>query len=125
MLEDSQYINHNDWTLNAVQIHITDHCNLNCAGCFHFAPLAPEKIYPYESIKKDLLQLKSLTKDRGLEVALLGGEPLLHPQFLEICQLVKDIFPDNTHWVITNGLLLKQQSQEFFNKFNKLGFRIE
>ena len=25
-----------------IEIHLTDHCNLNCIGCSHYSPLAPE-----------------------------------------------------------------------------------
>ena len=26
--------------IESLEYHITDHCNLNCAGCSHFSPLA-------------------------------------------------------------------------------------
>ena len=28
--------------LEKIDIHLTDHCNLNCKGCTHFSPLAED-----------------------------------------------------------------------------------
>ena len=43
------------------EIHLRDSCNLNCVGCFHFAPLAEENTYyPIEDFEKDIQRLSSL-----------------------------------------------------------------
>ena len=36
--------------LDYVEFHLTDHCNLNCAGCTHFAPYADKR---FADIKHD------------------------------------------------------------------------
>lgn len=38
---------------------------------------------------------------------LLGGEPTIHPQLLELCEIARDIFPDITIEILTNGKYLK------------------
>ena len=40
-----------------VEIPIVYHCNLNCAGCDHFASIAPSYIMPVEVFKKDVASL--------------------------------------------------------------------
>jgi len=42
------------------QIPIVSHCNLNCAYCEYFAPVAPIHFASVESVKKDVIQLKSI-----------------------------------------------------------------
>ncbi len=89
-----------------LEIHIVDHCNLNCAGCNHFTSLAEEYF-----IEKDLLidQLK-IVKERlpSLKrLMLIGGEPCLHPQLLDLCIAVRELLPEVTIDVLSNGSLLK------------------
>lgn len=86
-----------------MEIHIVDHCNLNCAGCNHFSPLAKPW---YISIDDFTLQLTLLRDNIPTvqELLLLGGEPLLHPQFIELCIIARKIFPDIRIRVLSNGI---------------------
>lgn len=93
----------------AIEINIVEHCNLNCAGCDHFAQLAEPFFIDLEILKDELVILKSqIPTIRAIR--LIGGEPLLHPQLLEICKMVRTIFPDSDYTqisIMTNGVLLK------------------
>ena len=31
--------------LRGFELHLVDHCNLNCRGCTHFSPLAEKKFF--------------------------------------------------------------------------------
>ena len=73
-----------------VEMHIVDHCNLNCNCCNHFSPIAEPWFISLESFEEQLQLLKNNipTLKRFL---MIGGEPLLHPQFLELCQIARKI----------------------------------
>jgi len=57
---------------------IVHHCNLNCKGCDHCAPIAEEEFVSVEQIIKDLTLLKSRFFNI-FQLGIMGGEPLLHP----------------------------------------------
>lgn len=75
-----------------LEMHIVDHCNLNCAGCNHFSPLAKPYFIDLEYFKEQLLAIKNNipTLKRFL---ILGGEPSLHPKLFELCTIARQIFP--------------------------------
>ena len=64
-----------------LDVQVCDHCNLRCAGCLHFAPLAEEHCLDVEAYERDLSCLASVDGIEGYfgSIALMGGEPLLHP----------------------------------------------
>ena len=85
-----------------LEIHIVDHCNLNCAGCNHFCPLAEPYYITPEYLKEQLEMVKE--KIPSIKwLMLLGGEPTIHPQLLELCQIARKIFPDIPVEILTNG----------------------
>jgi sulfatase maturation enzyme AslB (radical SAM superfamily) len=100
-------------------IHIADHCNLNCASCEHFSPLAPKNfidVKKYENDCNRIAELINSGKSGIAEIALAGGEPLLNPQLLiDVIKISRLYFPDTAISIITNGLLLKNQTEEFWN----------
>ena len=40
--------------IEKIDIHITDHCNLNCVSCTHFSPLAEEFYLDIDIFDRDL-----------------------------------------------------------------------
>ncbi len=123
-MQDS-HVDHSDWSFSTIEYHITDHCNLNCASCFHFAPLASEHYCDIETFRKDLIRIKEIIKSERFYIRILGGEPLLHPDVLEFLKVAKSIFSRCSLTLITNGLLLPQQSQEFFDTLDDLNVELE
>jgi MoaA/NifB/PqqE/SkfB family radical SAM enzyme len=100
--------------LKAINIDITDHCNLNCCGCNAFSPLSEPKFLSLEEFENDILQLSKLTNKLLQKMFLLGGEPLLHPQFLDFVKLSRIHFPKTKLQIITNGILLAKQDNSFW-----------
>lgn len=101
-----------------VEINIVHHCNLNCYGCNHFAPIAEpfyislEEIYnTFNHIAKYLPNLR--------RVMLLGGEPLLHPKLYEICCCIHDLLHDVNIDIFTNGKLLLDKPADFYRPFKE------
>ncbi|MDR0683861.1 MAG: radical SAM protein [Spirochaetaceae bacterium] len=92
---------------------ITDHCNLNCAGCNHFSPLAEERCVDVDAFEKDFARLSELTKRKTENIDLMGGEPLLHPRLPELLVIARKYF-DGTINIVTNGLLLTRMPDSFW-----------
>lgn len=89
-----------------LEVHITEHCNLNCRMCSHFSPLAPETYLSLDEYTRDLTRLKELYQNDLFHFRILGGEPLLHPQILQFLRAAREIFEDTRIELLTNGLLL-------------------
>ena len=46
--------------LSQVEFHLVDHCNLNCAHCDHFTPLAKEYFADIEDLRTTIMQKAEL-----------------------------------------------------------------
>jgi MoaA/NifB/PqqE/SkfB family radical SAM enzyme len=114
--KQQQKTNEND--LFQIEVHITEHCNLKCSGCWHFSPLAEEIFLDTESFEKDCMRLSQITKKLAV-IKLLGGEPLLHPNLTKFFEIARKYFQNTLIQLTTNGILLAQQSDDFWNSCNK------
>jgi MoaA/NifB/PqqE/SkfB family radical SAM enzyme len=101
-----------------VEVHVVEHCNLNCSGCNHFSSLAEEEYLQPEQFEKDFKRLAELSKDY-FAIKILGGEPLLHPQLTDFFDIARKYFPSTSIQVTTNGILLTKQTEEFWQNCNK------
>lgn len=98
--------------LQYIEVHITDHCNLNCKSCAAFSPFAPENFTDIEQFKKDM---KELSEKIDIEnIRLLGGEPLLHKQINEFIKITRKCFPASYISIVTNGILLPSMKEDFW-----------
>ena len=99
-----------------IDVQVVDHCNLGCRGCLHFAPLAKPRFLDLAEFERDLGELARIP---GLgsyltSLALMGGEPLLHPRLPEIVRMTRSYLPDAPVMVASNGLLLKRMGDDFW-----------
>lgn len=97
------------------EVHITDHCNLNCAGCIHFSPLSEESFLSLEEFDRDFEQMHRLCKDKVSQIVLLGGEPLLHPQITDFLYTARKHFNKCDLILLTNGTLLGRMDESFWH----------
>jgi MoaA/NifB/PqqE/SkfB family radical SAM enzyme len=97
-----------------LHIHLADHCNLNCRGCDNLSPLAPKTFADTGVVERDCARIAHLSGGRVQEVQLLGGEPLLHPQAAVFAAIARKYFPAAPVKIITNGVLLLRQTDEFW-----------
>lgn len=96
------------------EVHLCEHCNLNCKGCDNFSPIAEEEYVSADSFNKELGQMAKIFGKKGIgEVRLLGGEPLLHPEISRLLHIARSNMPFATISVITNGLLLPKMDDCF------------
>ena len=94
------------WNLpdNAISwLEVTKACNMYCEGCYREND--PKGHKPLDEIKRDLAIFKKYRKTDG--VSLAGGDPLVHPDIVEIVRLVAQ---DGLKPIInTNGLALNKK----------------
>jgi len=94
------------------EVHITDHCNLNCKGCAHFSNLCKPTFAEIAEFEADMKRMSALFDVR--QIYLLGGEPLLHPQVAAFVRVARDAFPKTRIYLMTNGTLVTKMSDEFW-----------
>jgi hypothetical protein len=91
--------------ITKLEYHVCDHCNLNCAGCAHFAPLFNESYSDLEKFKSDL---ERMTKQFSniLRLRLMGGEPFLHEKITDFVKIARGCYPYANLEIVTNGLMI-------------------
>ncbi|NTU41799.1 MAG: radical SAM protein [Nitrospirales bacterium] len=89
-------------SLRYLELQITDRCNLKCRHCYIGKPKNRELTVP--EIRSVLDEFEEM---QGLRLLITGGEPLIHPHFLEL----NDLLPGYGFRKIlfTNGLLLTEE----------------
>ena len=81
-------------------LETTNYCNLDCSFCNRDEVIGPLKHMSLEDWGKLLDGIKHHPIE---EAKLMGmGEPMLHPQFDEVCRMFKEVFPKCKLIVATN-----------------------
>ena len=83
-----------------IQIEVTNACPNRCANC---SRLVAHQRQPYfMSLEEIEAALDSLDGFPG-GIGIMGGEPLLHPHFRDICTLLRRKVPPEKRWLWTTG----------------------
>jgi MoaA/NifB/PqqE/SkfB family radical SAM enzyme len=83
-----------------VYLETTNYCNLECSFCNRNEVIGKLQHMPVSKFK---ILLDKIKHHPIREAKLMGmGEPMLHPQFDEICRLFKETFPTAKLIVATN-----------------------
>lgn len=86
-------------------IDLTNRCNLTCPVCFANANAAGYLYEPtLDQVRKMLLALRNERPVAGRLVQFSGGEPTIHPHFIEILQMARDMGFSHIQ-IATNGLM--------------------
>lgn len=109
----SKFKSYDNYYFPRMNLMVTGKCNLNCLHCFNAkdnAPLNTELSY------EQIINILDQAKDIGVHAfTLTGGEPLIHPRFLDIVRAIYDrnmyVFELNT-----NGLMLTQKMLDVFKE---------
>lgn len=109
--------------LNYIEIHLADHCNLNCKACDHYCPIADEKLADINEYKKDI---QELSKKIDIEtIRLMGGEPLLNPDVVEFIFETRKAYPRAKISIVTNGILIPAMKEDFWSACRKNNVKID
>jgi organic radical activating enzyme len=96
----------------AVEVNAAWHCNINCRWCSHASPTSQVRYARSAEVGAGLAVLASFM--RVDHMRLLGGEPLLHPDLVELVEVARSSGITETVRVLTNGLLLHTVPVEFW-----------
>ena len=89
------------WLNGVIQIHITRACDLSCSSCTQGSNLGGKPVMiTLENFEK---AVKSLRDYHGV-VGIFGGNPVLHPRFEDICQILSKHIPFNRRGLWSNNL---------------------
>lgn len=92
------------WSLNdnvLSWLEPTKRCNLYCEGCY--SRNDPKSDKSLEQVRRDLQVFT--TKRKSDSISIAGGDPLVHPQIVDIVRMVRDEFKKKPV-INTNGLAL-------------------
>lgn len=109
--------------LNYLEMHIVDHCNLKCNLCGHFSNMAAPSYLDPIWFESQITQLASLFDDIE-QFAIMGGEPLLHPNCLEFLEISRRLLPRADIQLATNGILLGKKDERFWKSLRKYDIRL-
>ncbi len=90
------------WSLNDNPIgwlEITDKCNIYCRGCYRLNRTGHKSL---EQVKEEIRFLKEWRNCDNISIA--GGEPLIHPDILEIISYIREL--KLKPLILTNGVKL-------------------
>ena len=83
-------------------LYVTDRCNLDCAYCTEYDNSRPHP--SFDDLKKWVRKIRDLGTMR---IALVGGEPLTHPNIVELVRYCRELGFATS--LTTNGFLLTPQ----------------
>lgn len=103
------------------QIEITNRCNFNCIMCQRFPLKVPIKDMNLKIYKKIISKLDSIK-----EIILTGwGEPLLHPELIEMIKIAKK-FNKNVSLTSNGSLLSESIAQKLIDtELDSISFSID
>jgi organic radical activating enzyme len=107
--------------LPTLEFYIVNGCNLKCEFCCHLNPYRKGFI-PLEELECWFKEWSKKLMPR--RVRLLGGEPFLHPQLIEVITAARKYWTKSDIHITTNGLLLSNLAEEKLNALQKLNILI-
>jgi MoaA/NifB/PqqE/SkfB family radical SAM enzyme len=93
-------------------LEITDSCNIKCEGCYRL--ILGDGHKPLQQVKEEILFLKKWRNCNGISIS--GGEPVLHPDIMDIIRFVKENRMKSI--MLTNGYAL---TDELIGELRKAG----
>jgi len=76
--------------MDNIQIEITNACHLDCSNCTRFCGHIKK---PFMMTEVEFQKAVDVSVDYPKIVGIMGGEPLLHPQFKEFCEYALSKIP--------------------------------
>jgi radical SAM protein with 4Fe4S-binding SPASM domain len=90
-------------SLRYLEFQITDRCNLRCRHCY-----VGDSFHQDLPLEKIVNVLKEFEEIQGLRLLLSGGEPLLHPHFWKINEVLRE-YPFRSI-MLSNGTLITKDT---------------
>lgn len=97
-----------------LSLPIVNHCINACISCSTFSPVCTPYYVDVDTVERDLDAFTRIA--HTIALSIIGGEPLLHPELLHIADIAVKSGVADTVQIVTNGQLLNQMSDEFWQK---------
>ena len=104
--------------VEAFEIHIAEHCNLRCANCCNMSPFVAKLSLTVAEVEAICERMRSVLHADVIKI--MGGEPLLHPQIVEIIGVLRRSGVADRVRLFTNGLRLKSMPEAFWGALDEL-----
>lgn len=118
-------VNHNKkFVLPFLETMITQVCNLSCQGCTNYSDLTHSGYVTWAQGQESLLAW--LDRIDILDFGIMGGEPMINPEFREWLIGVRKLLPDAQIRFTTNGLLLHRHPDviDLMHDLGNVSFKI-
>jgi len=106
----------------ACEINVVHHCNLACRSCSHLSPKSKKYFVEPSSVYNDLSILTRFYQPEYIR--LVGGEPLLHPQLLNVVEAIRRSGITNRIRILTNGIVLGRMPDQFWQSVDEVHLSI-
>jgi len=83
-------------------LYVTDQCNLDCSYCTEY-----DNSVPHPSLSQLQTWVRKIRELGTERIALVGGEPLMHPEIVELVRFCKSLGMSTS--LTTNGFLLTRE----------------
>lgn len=104
--------------VEAFELHVVEHCNLRCANCCNMSPLVAERVLAVDELAAFVTRMAAVL--HADVVKIMGGEPLLHPELARVIRVLRASGIGDRVRLFTNGLLLAQQDDAFWDAVDEL-----
>ena len=102
----------------ALEAHVVDHCNLRCANCCTLSPHLPARFVGVAELGADLERVGAAVRPQVFK--LTGGEPLLHPDIVELARTARDAGIAPAISLTTNGWLFPEEPGKLLEALDRL-----
>lgn len=102
---------------NNYSFEITHFCNLFCNDCSHHIKTSN---YTFLTISEYNSIVEKIKKKRISEIEIIGGEPLMHPDFELLISKIFTDFENSRVTLTTNGKLLPNLDNKLRCKFHRI-----
>ncbi|MBV8884212.1 MAG: 4Fe-4S cluster-binding domain-containing protein [Chroococcidiopsidaceae cyanobacterium CP_BM_RX_35] len=100
------------------ELNVVHHCNLSCRACTHLSPTLEKYFVDADKIFNDFSTLAKYYYPKAVKI--LGGEPLLHPNLIQVIDAIRSSGITNRIHIVTNGHLLAKVSDLFWQKVDEV-----
>lgn len=97
-------------TIGHIDYHLVDSCNLACDFCSHYSNFkGPSNMVSVDQAREEWLRWSKVIRPQRFH--LIGGEPLLNPNLVELVRLAFDVWKDSMICLYSNGLLIDRHPE--------------
>lgn len=93
------------FTLNYSEFYVTNVCNLNCPRCNRYNNYKFKGHWRWQDHEADYQKWSEILHIN--RIGIIGGEPLLNPDFPNWVEGLASLWPESTLQIITNGTQMK------------------